>query len=689
MAENEECPSCDGLYGNDLRRLPCKCVMCHKCAMNNFENGKLKCLTCYALHSYSSKNTLKKNLISIGNKNHGKKVPKPVSLFTSTMPIEKPEEGAAAASPTKETATIAKEPVETTSPALVSTLTSKPEIKSERLSQQPITSVPSKPSALTDLTELPTTVQAPVVRKPQIARCSSCLNKTELIICEHCDHFICLKCADDHRNKAELLSKNLIEQWKLCKEKYEIFIQTTNDYDHERIKIENQLMVIRDQINQRTDDAIKLVKNQHQTLLELVDNSQSKPVKLTKHTDIEQDGDTGTYKTQDFLLELDHLEKTLDERATLTKIYTLKVPVLNKPENISIAKLFGKLSFESKTVINNNNDQNDKLTVMANTTTSKMSSNSTLSTSSNPLSTVSKTASVMINKERLPSPQRQQDTSSDEIFADFLKMKAQIHQSWNTPYNKIVDTAPTSTSQDMKVSLDKRLRSVPLFPSVPVPLTLTHSLPYPAVPHYLCVIGKPLPLLFVCDKYGCIGKYSLSKGVKPKTKGQFPFYLFSKVHDNNTEHIIESFTISTRYIIVYTRDKDETTSGKIYFFTYDGEYKDGIRQNIAVHHILADSYTNRLWCLDRMRFRLYYYVLPTSADEIVKCLTSENNVVLKIDEKVSTGNGQSETINRRQKTEMLDHIVLEVNRKTKQIISEKKGISRKDQLSNYNVFISK
>ncbi|CAF4683041.1 unnamed protein product, partial [Didymodactylos carnosus] len=39
-----------------------------------------------------------------------------------------------------------------------------------------------------------------------------------------------------------------------------------------------------------------------------------------------------------------------------------------------------------------------------------------------------------------------------------------------------------------------------------------------------------------------------------------------------------------------------------------------------VHHILADSYTNRLWCLDRMRFRLYYYVLPTSADEIVKCL---------------------------------------------------------------------
>ncbi|CAF1273985.1 unnamed protein product, partial [Didymodactylos carnosus] len=42
------------------------------------------------------------------------------------------------------------------------------------------------------------------------------------------------------------------------------------------------------------------------------------------------------------------------------------------------------------------------------------------------------------------------------------------------------------------------------------------------------------------------------------------------------------------------------------------------------------------------------------------------------DEKVSTGNGQSETINRRQKTEMLDHIVLEVNRKTKQIISEKK-----------------
>ncbi|CAF4599191.1 unnamed protein product, partial [Rotaria magnacalcarata] len=44
-------------------------------------------------------------------------------------------------------------------------------------------------------------------------------------VCEHCDHFVCLKCAEEHRTTIKVDTQGLKNKWQECKNKYNILLQ--------------------------------------------------------------------------------------------------------------------------------------------------------------------------------------------------------------------------------------------------------------------------------------------------------------------------------------------------------------------------------------------------------------------------------------------------------------------------------
>ena len=141
------------------------------------------------------------------------------------------------------------------------------------------------------------------------------------------------------------------------------------------------------------------------------------------------------------------------------------------------------------------------------------------------------------------------------------------------------------------------------------------------VPNFLCMTPFPSPKLFVVDKHGRVSVSSIPpKSIKP-------FEAFTLFPDGSDERI-ESVVASARFLIVYSRKKQDTMSGTIYFFTHDCKPVaplNGIHQNIPVHHILCDEKRNRLYFLDRMRCTIYYHTLPNTAAEIESCMKTRGD----------------------------------------------------------------
>ena len=138
----------------------------------------------------------------------------------------------------------------------------------------------------------------------------------------------------------------------------------------------------------------------------------------------------------------------------------------------------------------------------------------------------------------------------------------------------------------------------------------------PLVPNFLCMTPYPTPKVFVVDKYGKVSVCSIPpKLIKPIES----YTLFA----DRTDEWIESVVASSRYLIVYSRKKQDTMTGTLYFFTHECKQVpplNGIHQSIPVHHILCDQTGNRIYCLDRMRCNIYYHTLPTNPTEIEACM---------------------------------------------------------------------
>ena len=142
------------------------------------------------------------------------------------------------------------------------------------------------------------------------------------------------------------------------------------------------------------------------------------------------------------------------------------------------------------------------------------------------------------------------------------------------------------------------------------------------VPNFLCMTPYPTPKLFVLDKYG---KVSICQILSKAPKTFESHSLFS----NGFDELIESAAVSSHFLIVYSRKRQDTMSGTIYFFTHECKsvLSNGIHQTIPVHHILCDQNANRLYCLDRMRCIIYYYTLPNRSTEIETCLKTRHDFI--------------------------------------------------------------
>lgn len=140
------------------------------------------------------------------------------------------------------------------------------------------------------------------------------------------------------------------------------------------------------------------------------------------------------------------------------------------------------------------------------------------------------------------------------------------------------------------------------------------------VPNFLCMTPYPTPKIFVVDKHGKVSVCT----IPPKPIKPFESYT---LFPNGTDEWIESVVASSRFLIVYSRKKQDTMTGTMYFFNHECKQvlQNGIHQNIPVHHILCDQNDNRLYCLDRMRCTIYYHTLPNSLAEIETCMKTRRD----------------------------------------------------------------
>lgn len=60
--------------------------------------------------------------------------------------------------------------------------------------------------------------QQPAATRTLIAKCQSCNTRAELIVCEHCDNVICMKCITEHQG---VITDDVKREWDSCKTRFE------------------------------------------------------------------------------------------------------------------------------------------------------------------------------------------------------------------------------------------------------------------------------------------------------------------------------------------------------------------------------------------------------------------------------------------------------------------------------------
>lgn len=136
------------------------------------------------------------------------------------------------------------------------------------------------------------------------------------------------------------------------------------------------------------------------------------------------------------------------------------------------------------------------------------------------------------------------------------------------------------------------------------------------------MIPNPVPKIFILDKYGKVSVCT----IPPKASKPFESYT---LFPSGTDEVIESAVASAHFLIVYSRKKQDTMTGTMYFFNHDCKpvLSNGIHQSIPVHHILCDQHANRLYCLDRMRCTIYYHALPNNVNEIETSMKARRDFI--------------------------------------------------------------
>jgi hypothetical protein len=74
----------------------------------------------------------------------------------------------------------------------------------------------STPSVFTQ--QRPPSVIQQTASRVLIAKCQSCNIRGELIVCNHCDNVICVKCADEHQS---VINGDIKREWSICKTKFD------------------------------------------------------------------------------------------------------------------------------------------------------------------------------------------------------------------------------------------------------------------------------------------------------------------------------------------------------------------------------------------------------------------------------------------------------------------------------------
>ncbi|CAF1173215.1 unnamed protein product [Adineta ricciae] len=726
MSNPDNCPNCDNIYGNEPRKIPCGHIVCHKCCLELFnkEDNTLICPVCDVTHSFKSKNIFKKSLQQVAHSGFGKKTATREVAFASSMPVEKasgaeksvlkevkkaaahlptappgaPPEGTPTNTtppsshpppppppppPAPEPITVAPKPPP---PApLMPPRSSATENLSKLVKLKTfLGSSTPPPSLLNGIISSPVTTPTPPPPPPPIqlssaseaviARCHSCGNKCQVIVCDHCDHFVCFKCAEEHRATTKVDTQELTNKWQTCKNKYSTLLQKLNQYSRDRTQIESDLAAIRVAIEQRTRDATQLLTQQRDLLIgrinEHIENEQT--VNSIKHSELANafqqiqiryenalnGGDIGSYTQDDFLRDIRELQNRMSKRNDLIETHILKIPTVARYERVSIEKLLGELRFNppmmnalpNLTIPSLLNHQSlpkqngflDHSSIFPNKFTSNLSpklppgvpppSVNTITPPTNHIASATTDAHTV-----KPLMADTRPNSTLDPFDEFRRMAAQIHHEFNAPYSKVINAAsspahPSSFAMaaadgnPMTNGSEKTAKTLPATSvaqnKTPSTNTFTKSwkIEHTAVPNFLCMTPYPTPKIFVVDKYGKVSVCS----VPPKLIKPFDSYT---LFPNDTDEWIESVVASSRFLIVYSRKKQDTMTGTLYFFTHECKpvLPNGIHQNIPVHHILCDQNANRLYCLDRMRCTIYYHTLPNSLGEIETCMKTRRD----------------------------------------------------------------
>ncbi|CAM4791122.1 unnamed protein product [Rotaria magnacalcarata] len=696
MSNSENCPNCDNIYGNEPRKIPCGHIVCHKCCLDLFnkENNTLICPVCDSVHTFKSKNIFKKSLQQIAHSGFGKKSAIREMSFASTMPVEKasgtekaankevkkaavnlptappgapPETSPSHPPPTPpqaESPVVVNKPPPPLLPPPPPLMPTRGTIVTDNLSkivkQQPIPNNTPLPSLLSKIVTPPP--PTPPNSDAVIARCHSCGNKCQVIVCEHCDHFVCLKCAEEHRTTIKVDTQGLKNKWQECKNKYNTLLQKLNQYNRDRVQIESDLAAIRVAVEQRSHDTIQYIINQREALTGRINEHIDKEQKINsiKHNDLAHEfrqiqnrlesalngENIGSYTQDDFLRDIHELQNRMNKRNTLIKTHILQIPTISRYERVPIEKLLGELQFNShmmngnpnrtKPSLSNNpsfSHQNGLLDCPSKLATANIANlsprvSSPIINSTPPLHNHITPINGINNIKPLMGDAYPNGTT--DAFDEFRRMAAQIHQQFNAPYSKVINAAssiPSSTLSDGSSNtdgVDKSYKKLLMKTKTKIPPTSSFSqqwkIEHTAVPNFLCMTASPTPKLFILDKYG---KVSLCSIPPNRTK---PFETFT-LFPNGNDELIESAVVSSRFLIVYARKKQDTMTGKMYFFNHECKsvLPNGIYQSIPVHHILCDQNANRLYCLDRMRCTIYYHTLPNSSNEIEACMKTRRD----------------------------------------------------------------
>ncbi|CAF0782506.1 unnamed protein product [Adineta ricciae] len=191
-----------------------------------------------------------------------------------------------------------------------------------------------------------------------VAKCALCSTKTELFVCPHCDEVICQVCVNKHRS---ILNETLKEHWLKCKTKFQNLSQLSNNYDRDFGSVENEIDRIRQMLERRYLEFVQSIDNKKNTLLIQIEDHIRSTSSYVKHADLQQvfksvhqrlneffQGTNTASNADDFLLEIQHLNRQINNRERFMNDDTLKYPYLTPSKPLIISDVFGELQWNSK-----------------------------------------------------------------------------------------------------------------------------------------------------------------------------------------------------------------------------------------------------------------------------------------------------------------------------------------------------